>query len=140
MWKTILIYGTPFTSVAEQILGPLVEALRPMFERHAKHLVRDAREQSSFAGFLTTKAGQRLLVDALVSAGGSWDSASSHFWETALEGDVERLLEHAWREHRAAVRSSPAAFSAFKVLTMNLAANHVPAALEIQQQIGTDVP
>jgi hypothetical protein len=140
VWKTILLYGTPFTSAGEQMFGPLVEALRPVFERHAKSLARDAHEQSSFAGFLITKAGERLLVDALVWLGGGWDSASSYFWETAVKcGYFERLLEHAWREHPAAVRSNPSAFSAFRVLTMNLAAHHVPTALEIQQQIGTDV-
>jgi len=139
VWKTILLYGTSFACTGEQMFGPLVEALRPVFERHAKRLVRDAREQSSFAGFLTTKAGERLLVDALGWLGRTWDSESSYFWQTAVErGYFERLLEHAWREHRAAVRSNPSAFSAFKVLTMNLAAHHVPTALEIQQQLGTD--
>ena len=139
VWKTILLYGTPFTSTSEQMFGPLVEALRPVFERHAIRIVRDAHEQSSVARFLTTKARERLLVDALVWLKGSWDSASSYFWKTAVErGLFERLLEHAWREHLAAVRKNPTAFSAFKVLTMNLAAHHIPIALEIQQQIGTN--
>jgi hypothetical protein len=140
VWKTILLYGTPFTSTGEEMFAPLVEDLLPLFERHAKSLVRNAHEQSSFAGFLTTKAGERLLVDALVWFGDSWAAASSYFWETAVErGHFERLLEHVWREQLSVVRSNPNAFNAFKVLTMNLAARHVAIALEIQQQIGTDV-
>jgi hypothetical protein len=79
------------------------------------------------------------LPQAILWQRESWDTASSYFWDTAVErGHFECLLEPAWREHQAAVRSNPDAFRAFKVLTMNLAAHHVPAALKIQEQIGID--
>ena len=139
VWKTILLYGTPFPSTREPIFSPLVDDLRYDYERHIKTLVRDAHEQSSLASFLTTRAGERLLVDALVWLGSGWDIVSSCFWETVVERrHFERLLEHAWRQHHTAVRTNPDAFRAFKVLTLNLAVHHVPTALEIQQQIGTD--
>jgi hypothetical protein len=70
----------------------------------------------------------------------SWETASNYSWETAVKrGYFEQLLDRAWREHYAAVRSNSNAFKAFKTLTLNLAARHVPIVLEIQQQIGTDV-
>ena len=139
VWKVILLYGAPFPSVGEEFCVPLVDNLRPFFEWHVKSMDRDAHEQSSVAAFLTTEAGVRLLVDALVWLRQSWETASNYFWETAVErGHFERLLDHAWRKHFAAVRGNPDAFKAFKLLTLNLAAHHVPTALEIQQQLGAD--
>ena len=139
VWRTILLYGTPFTSIREEMFAPLVADLRPFFERHTRCFGQDAYAQSSLACFLTTKAGRPLLVDALIWLSGGWGTAGSYFWETAVKsGHFASLLEQLWREHHGAVRNNRDVFDAFKLLTMKLAAYHVPIALEIQQQIGTD--
>lgn len=140
VWRIILLYGIPFTSTDREIFGSLVDALRPFFEQHVKAIARDAYELSSLAVFLTTKAGECLLVDALVWLRQSWEQASNNFWESVVErGHFERLLEHAWREKHSEIRMNPEAFEAFKVLTLNLASRHVPAAMEVQQYLGRKV-
>jgi hypothetical protein len=139
VWKTILLYGSPFQSVGEEMFAPLVDNLRPIYEWHVKTLDRDANDQSSFAALLTTKAGERLLVDAFVWLRQSWETTSNYFWETAVErGRFERLLDLAWRKHFAVIRGNSDAFKAFKALTLNLASHHVPTAMQIQQQIGAE--
>ena len=140
VWKEILLYGTPFTSAGEEIFAPLVDDLRPLLEWHARSLTGDAHEQSSFAAFLTTKAARALLVDALAWLRQGWETGSKYFWDTAVErGGFEQLLDCAWREHFVFIRANPDALQAFKLLTLNLAARHVPTALQIQQQVGTDI-
>ena len=140
VWSTLLLYGTPFFSKGDEMYIPLVQNLRHIYEWYIKTLVRDSDEQSTFAAFLISKAGECLLVDVLVWLGGSWGKSSSYFWDTAVEqGHFEGLLEHAWRAHYPGIRNNPDAFRAFKILTMNLAAHHSAIAIEIQQQIGTDI-
>jgi hypothetical protein len=97
---------------------------------------RDAHEQSRFAGFLTTKAGECLLIDAMEWLQPAWEQISDYFWETVVEGQhFGELLENAWRYKFAEIRVNPTALKAFKILTLKLASHHVPIALEIQQQI-----
>jgi hypothetical protein len=103
-------------------------------------LIGDAHEQSSLAAFLTTKAASALLVDGFAWLGAGWQTASKYFWDTAVErGGFEQLLDHAWREHFDSIRVNSDALQAFKLLTLSLAARHVPTALQIQQQIGTEI-
>ena len=138
VWRQIFLYGTPFPSVREEIFGPFVDGLRALFERHARTLAQDADEQSSFVWFLTTKAGERLLVDAFVWLHPSWEQAGVWFWKIAVErSHFSQLLEHAWRRHFPNIRKNPEALKAFKTLTLKLAAQQVPIALEVQQQIGS---
>lgn len=140
VWSTLLLYGTPFSSKGDEMYIPLVQKLRHIYKWYIKSLVRDSDEQSTFAAFLISKAGECLLVDVLVWLGRSWGKASSYFWDTAVErGYFESLLGHAWRAYYPEIRNNPDAFSAFKILTMNLAAHHSAVAIEIQQQIGTDI-
>jgi hypothetical protein len=138
VWRRIFLYGTPFPSIREEIFASFVDGLRSLFERHARTLAEDADEQSSLVSFLTTKAGERLLVDALVWLHPSWEQASGWFWKTAVErSHFSQLLEHAWRHHLGEIRKNPDALKAFKTLTLRLAAQQVPIALEVQQQIGS---
>ncbi|HWQ91641.1 MAG TPA: hypothetical protein VN673_08215, partial [Clostridia bacterium] len=140
VWKELLLYGTPFTSVSEDIFAPVVNNLRPYYEWHARGLTADAHEQSSLVSFLTTKAASALLVDSLAWLGPGWQTASRYFWDTAVErGSFTQLLDHAWRQHFDSIRPNAEALQAFKSLTLNLAARHVATALHIQQQVGTDV-
>jgi hypothetical protein len=136
VWSRIFLYGAPVTSVSEEIFNSFVDSLRPLFERHARTLAEDADEQSSFARFITTKAGECLLVDTFVWLRPSWEKADRWFWKTAVErSHLSQLLEHAWRRHFGNIRKNPDALKAFKTLTLNLAAKQVPIALEVQQQI-----
>lgn len=138
VWRRIFLYGTPFPSVRSEIFSSFVDGLRLLFERHARTLGEDAHEQSSFASFLTTKAGDRLLVEAFIWLGPSWEQASDWFWKTTLESsNFSRLLEHAWRHHFTQIRKNAVALKAFKTLTLKLAAQQVPIALEVQQNIGS---
>jgi|GEM_PF-1239806 len=138
VWRRIFLHGTPYPSVREDIFGPFVDALRHLFERHAKALEQDADEQSSLVAFLTTKSGKCLLVDTLVWLLPSWEKAGGWFWKTAVErSQFPQLLEFAWGHHFTEIRKNPAALKAFKTLTLKLAAQQVPIALEVQQQIGT---
>ena len=140
VWQHLFLYGTPFTSVGDQIFIPFVEELRTLFERHVRTHLDDAHDQSAFAGFLTTKAGERLLVDALVWLSPSWSQANQWFWQTAVErSHFANLLGCAWREHFPTIRNNPEALNAFKTLTLKLAAQQVPIALEVQEQLGTNV-
>ncbi len=140
VWQHLFLYGTPFTSVGGDIFIPFVEELRTLFERHVRAHLDDAHDQSAFAGFLTTKAGERLLVDTLVWLSPSWSQASQWFWQTAAEDSrFANLLGCARRDHFPTIRNNPEALNAFKTLTLKLAAQQVPIALEVQEQLGTNV-
>lgn len=137
VWKVLLFYGSPISSTGEKFFRPIVEDLRQFFESHIKLIAGDAYEQPALARFLTTKAGEELLIDALVWFCPSWEQASNYFWERATEdGGLERLLEHAWKTMFSQVRQNPAAFSAFRILTMNLATRQSGIALQVQERIG----
>jgi hypothetical protein len=138
VWQYIFLYGTPFSSVGDKDHAPLVHSLRDLFERHVKNLPADPYDQSSFAAFLTTEAGEQLLVEALEWLGPSWQTAQTYFWKRVVERvHFERLLRCAWRNHFGAIRLRAAALAAFKLLTLGLATQQVPIALEIQQHVGT---
>jgi hypothetical protein len=133
--KHILLYGSVASS-SEEFWGPLVENLRPLFKQHLSEIWHDTHDQSSFAYFLTTKAGERLLIDALVWLQPAWELARDYFWErVAEENHFANLLEHAWRYKFADIRANPIALKSFKILTLKLATHHVPIALEVQQQV-----
>jgi hypothetical protein len=137
VWQHIFLYGTPFSSVGDQDHAPLVLGLRDLFERHIKTLGADPYDQSSLAAFLTTEAGEQLLVDALEWLWPSWQKAKKYFWQTVVErSNFETLLRHAWRRHFEAIRARPNALKSFKILTLNLASEQVSIALEVQRQIG----
>jgi hypothetical protein len=134
--KNILLYGSSGASSGEEFWSPLVDDLRPYFKKYVNTLAHDAHEQSSFAHFLITKAGQSLLIDAFIWLQPSWTLASDWFWKTAVERNhFSNLLEHAWRHNFKDIRANPDALKAFKTLTLKLAVCHVPIALEVQQQI-----
>ncbi len=136
VWKVLLFYGSSLSSTGEEFFRSIVEDLRPHFESRIKALGTDSYEQAPLARFLTTKAGEPLLVDALVWLRPSWEQASDYFWQRAAEdAGLERLLEHAWKYMFAQVRQNPAAFAAFKLLTLNLATRQSGIALQIQEQI-----
>jgi hypothetical protein len=133
--KHILLYGSVASS-SEEFWGALVENLRPLFKQHLAEIWHDTHDQSSFAYFLTTKAGERLLIDALVWLQPAWELTRDYFWErVAEENHFANLLEHAWRHKFAEIRANAIALKSFKILTLKLATHHVPIALEIQQQI-----
>jgi hypothetical protein len=137
VWKVLLFYGSPLSSTGEEFFRPVVEVLRPFFESQIKAMGTDSFEQASLARFLTTKACEPLLVDALVWFHPSWEQASDYFWQQAAEdAGLERLLEHAWKSVFSRVRQNPAAFAAFKLLTLNLATRDSGIALKIQERIG----
>lgn len=137
VWQHIFLYGTPLSSVGDKDHAPLVLALRDLFERHIKNLGTDPYDQSSLAAFLTTEAGEQLLVDALEWLSPSWQKARSYFWQRVVEGSTfEGLLRRAWGRHFEAIRSRPSALKSFKILTLNLASQQVSIAIEIQRQIG----
>jgi len=138
VWQHLFLYGTPFTSFGEEVFIPFIDGLRLLFQRHVTTCLDDAYDQSSFAGFLFTKAGERLFVDALVWLLPSWENADHWFWEKAAEQSrFAFLLENAWRRHFADIRKRPDALKAFKILTLKLAAQQIPIALEVQGLIGT---
>jgi hypothetical protein len=137
VWQHIFLYGTPFSSVGDKDHAPLVLGLRDLFERHIKTLGGDPYDQSSLAAFLTTDAGEQILVDALEWLWTSWHKAKTYFWQRAVEdSNFEALLRLAWRSHFEAIRARPNALKSFKILTLNLASQQVSIALEIQRQIG----
>ena len=137
VWKVLLFYGSSISSTGEEFFRPVVEDLRPFFESHIKSLGVDSYEQAALARFLTTKAGELLLIDALVWLHPTWEQGRDYFWERAAEeGGLERLLEHAWKTMFGRVRQNPAAFAAFKTLTLNLATRQSRIALEVQERIG----
>jgi hypothetical protein len=137
VWKVLLFYGSSLGSTGEEFFRPIVEDLRPFFEFHIKSLGRDSHRQASMARFLTTKAGELLLVDALGWLLPTWEQARDYFWEHAAEDSgLERLLEHAWKTMFGRVRQSAPAFVAFKILTLNLATRQSGIALQVQERIG----
>jgi hypothetical protein len=137
VWQHIFLYGTPFSSVGDKDHAPLVLGLRDLFERHIKTLGADPYDQSSLAAFLTTEAGEQLLVDALEWLWPSWRKAKKYFWQTVVErSNFETLLRRAWRRHFEAIRARPNTLKSFKILTLNLASEQVSIALEVQRQIG----
>jgi hypothetical protein len=138
VWRHVFLYGTAFSSIGDEDFIEFVNGLRSLFERHVKTLGHDPYDQASFARYLTTKAGECLLVDAFIWLRPSWEQASDWFWETAVEqSHFASLLEHAWHKHIPAIRGNVEALKAFKTLTLKLAAHQVPIALEVQSQIGT---
>jgi hypothetical protein len=137
VWQHIFHYGTPVSSVGDKDHIPFIAGLRDLFARHIKNLHADPYDQSSFAAFLTTEAGQQLIVDALEWLCPSWQKANRYFWERAVErSHFEALLRRAWRNYFPSIRANPEALKAFKILTLNLATEQVPIAIDIQRQIG----
>jgi hypothetical protein len=133
VWKHIFLYGTPFSSIGDDCFGPFIDGMHSFYERHLPTLDGDAYEQASLAGFLVTKSGERLLIPALIVLGPTWERADHWFWDKAAEESrFGTLLVRAWQTHFATIRNHPTALRAFKTLTLNLAAHHVPVALEVQ--------
>ena len=138
VWQHLFLYGTPFTCFGEEVFIPFIDGLRLLFQRHVTTRLDDAYDQSRFLGLLTTTAGEQLLVDAFVWLLPSWERANHWFWEKAAErSSFATLLEHAWRSHFADIRKRPDALKAFKMLTLKLASQQIPIALEVQGLIGT---
>jgi len=137
VWQHIFLYGTPFSSVGDKDHAPFVAGLRDLFAQHIRSIDADPYDHSSFAAFLTTEAGEQLAVDALEWLGPSWQKGGRYFWERAVErSHFETLLRRAWKNHFSAIRENPEALKAFKILTLNLATEQVPIAIDIQRQIG----
>jgi hypothetical protein len=137
VWKYLFFYGTPFDSVRDKDHRPLVEGMRDLFERHLREMDADDHDQSALAAFLTSDAGQCLLPDALEWLSGSWERATSYFWDdVATAGAFERLLKLSWRYHFQTIRGRPELLQAFKLLTLNLASQQLATAIDIQRQIG----
>jgi hypothetical protein len=138
VWKYIFLYGTPFDSVRAKDHRPFVEALRDLFERHLREMEPDDHDQSALAGFLISEAGQCLLPEALGWLSGSWQRARSYFWkDVTWSSTFEQLLKFCWRTHFQKIRDNPELLDAFKLLTLNLASQQIPTAIEIQRQIGS---
>jgi hypothetical protein len=138
IWKHVFLYGTPFTCIGDEVFIPFIEALRTAFGLHVKSHLRDVHDQSAFLNFVTTKAGERILVDALTWLLPSWEAANSWFWKKAAESSgFSAALNHGWRNHFPEIRKTPESLKAFKLLTLKLAAEQVPIALEVQSEIGT---
>ncbi len=138
VWKYIFLYGTSFDSVRHKDYRPFVEGLRDLFERHLREMEVDDHDQSALAAFLISDAGQCLLPDALEWLSGSWERATSYFWDdVAKSAGFERLLKFSWRHHFQTIRNKPELLRAFKLLTLNLASQQVATAIDIQRQIGT---
>ncbi len=132
--KHVLLYDS--VASQDEFWAPLIEELRPWFKVHLDEIWNDAHDLSSFARFLTTKAGALVLIDALIWLQPAWELASEWFWESVVEdGHFAELLEHAWREHFDQIRVNPIALKTFKVLTLKLAAHHVPIAIEVQRNL-----
>lgn len=139
VWKNLFLYGSCFTGIGDEVFIPFFDALESRLERHVRTHLNDPYDQSAFAGFLTTKAGERTLVKALAWLLPSWKEADGWFWKTAAErSNLGNLLECARRTHFADIMKNSDALKAFKILTLQLAAHQVPVALEVQGQIGTN--
>lgn len=138
-WEVLscfFLYGSSFQSAGDESFIPLIDGLRPLFERHVKEQLGGSRDQSDFVEFLTTKAGERLLVNALAWLCPAWERADHWFWDRAIERrSFGALLEHARRHHFSSIRGNPDALKSFKILMLQLSNRHVPIALEIQTQI-----
>jgi hypothetical protein len=77
-------------------------------------------------------------VDAFVWLRADWGKGDHWFWgKVAERSNFAQLLDHAWRYHFSEIRKNPDALKAFKALTINLAAQQDPVALEVQRQIGS---
>ena len=138
VWKYIFLYGGSVTSVRDKDHIPFVRGLRDLFEHHIRAMSADPYDQSALAAFLVSDSGEQLLVDALDWLNPSWQNAGSYFWKRAVEHHhFESLLQRAWQRHFAKIRERPNALNAFKALTLNLASQQVPAAVEIQRQVGS---
>jgi hypothetical protein len=138
VWQHLFLYGTPFSAFGKAVFIPFIDGLRPLFQRHVTTRLDDACDQSRFFGFLTTKAGECLLVEAFVWLLPFWEQANHRFWEEAAErASFANLLEHAWHVHFADIKKCPDVLKAFKILTLKLASQQIPIALEVQGQIGT---
>lgn len=123
-------------SVRDEDHAPLVAALHDLFARHASTLGHDAYGQSDFAAFVISDAGKQLLVDVFEWLEPNWQNAGSYFWKTvATQGHFKNMLQLAWQNHFNDIRQRPKALKAFKILTMNLAAQQDSIAIEIQKQI-----
>lgn len=137
VWTHIFLHGTPFSVVRNEIFIPFVQGLRDLFERHVKTQLSSPYEQSSFAAFLTTKAGDPLLVDAFAWLEPNWEKAGQWFWTTVAEhSNFPALLGHAWQHHFAEIRKNPEALTAFKIITLKMASQQIPIALAVQGLIG----
>lgn len=136
VWKHLFLYGGSVSSVRDKDYIPLVAALRDLFERHVKTIGQDPYDQSAYAAFVVSEAGEQLLVDSFEWLSADWQNARPYFWERAAErGNIEGLLQRGWRKYFPAIRQRPEALKAFKTLTLNLASQQVATAVEIQKQI-----
>lgn len=136
VWKCLFFYDGWNRSVRDEDHAPLVAALHDLFARHASTLGHDAYGQSDFAAFVISDAGKQLLVDVFEWLEPNWQNAGSYFWKTvATQGHFKNMLQLAWQNHFNDIRQRPKALKAFKILTMNLAAQQDSIAIEIQKQI-----
>jgi len=136
-WKIILLFGSYFTSTGEGVFAPLVRQLAPHYRNFIASIRYDAYSQSALAAFLTTEAAAPIFIDALEWFHDGWKEAKSYFWETGIErGSFEKLLEHGSNKRFGEIRQNAKALSAFKTLTVNLAAHDSAVAIDIQNRIG----
>lgn len=137
VWKVILLFGSHFASDGGAVFAPLVQKLATHYRKFIERIQYDSYTQSALAAFLTKDAAAPIFIDALEWFHGGWKEAKSYFWETVIErGNFERLLEFGWNNRFEDIRRSPSALSAFKTLTLNLAAHNSAVAIDIQNCIG----
>ena len=137
VWTHLFLYGSIVLSVRDKDHIPLVAALHGLFERHVKTIGQNSYNQSAFAKYALSDAGEQLLVDAFEWLSLDWQKANAFFWERIVElGNLSELLQRAWQKHFSEIQKRPDALRAFKTLTLNLASRQVPVAVEIQKQLG----
>jgi len=138
VWKLILLFGSYSTFTGEAVFAPIVRQLTTHYRNYISSIQYDSYSQSELAAFLTTEAAAPIFTDALEWLNDGWKEAKSYFWESGIErGNFEKLLEFGWSKRFDEIRQNANALSAFKNLTLNLAAHDSAVAIDIQNRIGS---
>ncbi len=136
VWKVLLL-EIHLVSTEEAISAPLVRQLVRHYPTYITRIKHDMYKQRELVAFLTTEAANPIFIDALVWLHDGWKEPSRYLWGNGIEYEVfENLLEFGWKKRFEAIRQNPKALSAFKTLTLNLAAHNNAVAIDIQNRIG----
>ena len=136
VWKVLLL-EICLMPTRETLFAPLVRKLARHYQTYIRRIKHDPRRQSELVAILTTEAANPIFIDALEWLHDGWKEANSYFWENGIGYEsFENLLEFGRGKRFEEIRQNAKALSAFKTLTLNLAAHDSAVAIDIQNRIG----
>ncbi len=117
---------------------PIVDQMRDLYHRWARHHLTRRRCGEAFAVFLKQPAAEGLRLEAIrwlaeaVKKVGEW-----YFQETSVEESIVSFLDHCWTRHRQDLRRNREAFADLNRLLRLLADRQNETAIELLQRIAS---